>query len=98
MPVRHAALCNQPNRIERAVNEIKDAFAATGLDYSINYAGKAFLCKAMCRILDRLGVNLDVVSGGELYTALSAGFDPKELRCTAAINRKGKFPRRSPRA
>lgn len=67
------------NRIERAVNEIKDAFAATGLDYSINYAGKAFLCKAMCRILDRLGVNLDVVSGGELYTALSAGFDPKRI-------------------
>jgi diaminopimelate decarboxylase len=67
------------NRIERAINEIKDAFATAELDYSINYAGKAFICKAMCRILDRLDVNLDVVSGGELYTALSAGFDPKRI-------------------
>ncbi len=67
------------DRIERAVNEIKHAFEASNLDYSINYAGKAFLCKAMCRILDRLGVDLDVVSGGELYTALSAGFDPKRI-------------------
>lgn len=67
------------NRIERAVSEIKNAFETSGLQYSINYAGKAFICKAMCRILNNLGLNLDVVSGGELYTALSAGFDPQRI-------------------
>ncbi len=64
------------NRIERAIKKIKSAFNNAGLNYSINYAGKAFICKAMCKILQKLDVCLDVVSGGELFTALSAGFDP----------------------
>jgi diaminopimelate decarboxylase len=38
------------------------------------YASKAFLCMAMCRIVDEAGLALDVVSGGELYTAMKAGF------------------------
>jgi diaminopimelate decarboxylase len=33
----------------------------------------------MCKIANRLGINLDVVSGGELYTALKSGFDPKRI-------------------
>lgn len=42
------------------------------------YAGKAFLCTAMCRLIEKLGFGLDVVSEGELYTAVKAGF-PAEL-------------------
>lgn len=38
------------------------------------YASKAFSCKEMCRICKDEGMGLDVVSGGELYTALQAGF------------------------
>ncbi len=38
------------------------------------YAGKAFLTTAMGRIIASEGLGLDVVSGGELYTALTAGF------------------------
>jgi len=38
------------------------------------YAGKAFLNLAMCRLVFQEGLYLDVVSGGELYTALQAGF------------------------
>lgn len=38
------------------------------------YASKAFCCKEMCRIASEEGMGLDVVSIGELYTALSAGF------------------------
>lgn len=38
------------------------------------YAAKAFLPKAMCRIVHEEGLGLDVVSGGELFTALEAGF------------------------
>ncbi len=38
------------------------------------YASKAFSCKAIYRIADEENIGIDVVSGGELYTALSAGF------------------------
>lgn len=38
------------------------------------YASKAFSTLAMCRIIDEEGLGLDVVSGGELYTALQANF------------------------
>ena len=43
------------------------------------YASKAFCCKAMCRIMMEEGLGLDVVSEGELYTALSVGFPPEKL-------------------
>ncbi|HEY9678098.1 MAG TPA: diaminopimelate decarboxylase [Drouetiella sp.] len=42
------------------------------------YAGKAFLCTAMCHLIKKLGLGLDVVSEGELYTAQKAGF-PAEI-------------------
>ncbi|HEY8450049.1 MAG TPA: diaminopimelate decarboxylase [Bacillota bacterium] len=45
----------------------------------VAYAGKAFLTIAMCQLLDEEGLSLDVVSGGELYTALSAGFPPERI-------------------
>lgn len=40
----------------------------------VAYAGKAFLTKAMCRLINEQGLYLDVVSGGELYTAYKAEF------------------------
>ncbi|MBP0956603.1 MAG: diaminopimelate decarboxylase [Oscillospiraceae bacterium] len=43
------------------------------------YASKAFCCNAMCRIMLEEGLGLDVVSEGELYTALSVGFPPEKL-------------------
>jgi diaminopimelate decarboxylase len=43
------------------------------------YAGKAFCCVAICEMLDRLGLGLDVCSGGELATALAAGFPPERI-------------------
>ena len=41
------------------------------------YASKAFSCKEICRIVTSEGLELEVVSGGELYTALAAGVDAK---------------------
>lgn len=38
------------------------------------YAGKALLTLAICKIVSDEGLSLDVVSGGELYTAMKAGF------------------------
>ena len=43
------------------------------------FAGKAFICKEMCRILAGEGMGLDVVSGGELYTAAQAGFPMERI-------------------
>jgi len=43
------------------------------------YAGKAFLTTAMCRLVESEGLGLDVVSGGELYTALKADFPVEKI-------------------
>lgn len=43
------------------------------------YAGKAFLTMGMCQIVDEEGLGLDVVSGGELYAAIKAGFPAKKI-------------------
>lgn len=43
------------------------------------YAGKALLNLAICQIIKEEGLGLDVVSGGELFTALAAGFPPERI-------------------
>ncbi len=43
------------------------------------YASKALNCKELCRIAHSEGLGLDVVSGGELYTAMSVGFPPEKI-------------------
>ncbi len=43
------------------------------------YASKALNCKEMCRIIKEEGLGIDVVSGGELYTALSVDFPPEKI-------------------
>lgn len=40
----------------------------------VSFAGKAFLCSGICPVIRQEGLRLDVASGGELYTALKAGF------------------------
>ena len=50
-----------------------------GEKYKVAYASKALCAKFIYRILQSEGIHADVVSGGELYTALKAGFDPKHL-------------------
>ncbi len=43
------------------------------------YASKAFSCKAVYAIAKSENIGVDVVSGGELYTALSAGFPADKI-------------------
>lgn len=45
----------------------------------VAYAGKAFLTKYMCKIVCEEGLCLDVVSGGELYTAYKAGMPMENI-------------------
>lgn len=57
-------------------NSIDEFYGGNGL---VLYASKAFSCKEMYRIVQSEGLGCDVVSGGELFTALSAGFDAKNI-------------------
>lgn len=45
----------------------------------IAYASKAMSCKAVCRIVMDEGLGIDVVSAGELYTAMSVDFPPDKI-------------------
>lgn len=65
--------------IRQRAREFTDAFRRTGLPFQVAYASKAFCTMAMCRIADEEGLSLDVVSDGELYTALQAGFPAKRI-------------------
>lgn len=58
-------------------NTCKDYYKYFKVNESNNrvaYAGKAFLTLAMCKLIEEEGLCLDVVSGGELYTAMKANF------------------------
>jgi diaminopimelate decarboxylase len=48
-------------------------------DGNVAYAGKAFLCSAMVRLVEEEGLHLDVATGGELFVAMHAGFPPDRL-------------------
>lgn len=56
-----------------------DSFKCERLKNRVAYAGKAFLTLAMCKLLAQEGLYLDVVSGGELYTAFSSGFPMEKV-------------------
>jgi len=65
--------------IRKKCRQYTSAFSKRNIDFEVIYSGKAFLVKAICNILKEEGLSLDVVSGGELYTALSAGFPPEKI-------------------
>lgn len=48
-------------------------------DSLVIYASKAWNCLAICAIVAQEGLGIDVVSGGELYTALQAGVPTDRL-------------------
>jgi len=65
----------EEDKILSAISAYKDNFAKYYPGKSvICYASKAFACKEMYRICNREGICVDVVSGGELATALAANF------------------------
>lgn len=56
-----------------------DAVAARHRDFDVLFASKAFPCTGVYRALAEEGLSCDVASGGELYLALAAGFDPARI-------------------
>ncbi|MDF2037251.1 diaminopimelate decarboxylase [Cytobacillus oceanisediminis] len=57
----------------------KQTFDKLGIKAQVAYASKAFSTVAMVQLVDQEGLSLDVVSGGELYTALAADFPSERI-------------------
>ena len=62
--------------IRERCREMKQDFLQRYENTKAVYASKAFQVLEVLRIVASEGLGLDVVSGGELYAALQAGFDP----------------------
>jgi diaminopimelate decarboxylase len=56
-----------------------EALKARSEDFEVLYASKALPVSAAYRLFAQEGLSVDVASGGELYTALQAGFDPARI-------------------
>lgn len=65
--------------IRQRAREFVGAFEKSGFRYQVAYASKAFCTMAMCRLAEQEGLSLDVVSDGELHTALAAGFPAERI-------------------
>jgi len=66
--------------IRTACGQYRDGFANHYSGESlVIYASKALNCLAICALVKSEGLGIDVASGGELYTALQAGVDPKTI-------------------
>jgi diaminopimelate decarboxylase len=66
--------------LRTACRQYRDAFARYYKGESlVLYASKAWNCLAVCAIAASEGLGIDVVSGGELYTALEAGVSGDKL-------------------
>ena len=63
------------NKIRENIRTYKKAMAEYFPQGSVpEFASKAFSAKVIYRIAAQEGINVDLVSGGEIYTAYSAGF------------------------
>lgn len=80
-----AAACPTPlyiysvSKLKSAMQAFTTHFRSPQFSTRIYYASKAFNVKAMLELAAKEGLGIDVVSAGELYTALQAGVDPAML-------------------
>ncbi len=65
--------------LRKNCKEFKNAMDKYFENGRVMYASKALNTKAILKIVDSEGLGIDVVSGGELYTALSAGVSPQKI-------------------
>jgi diaminopimelate decarboxylase len=66
-------------KIRRNCRAFTESFNRANVAAQVNYASKAFSSVAMFQVIMEEGLGLDVVSGGELYTAIKAGFPPERI-------------------
>ncbi|EKN5165028.1 diaminopimelate decarboxylase [Staphylococcus pseudintermedius] len=66
-------------QIRQQMRRYHSAFQQNDIGYVLSYASKAFTCLQMVKLAAEEDFELDVVSEGELYTVLEAGFDPQRI-------------------
>lgn len=62
------------SQIRQQIRAFKRVFEENDVSYAVSYASKAFAAVAMYQVVNQEGAHIDVVSGGEMYTAIQAGF------------------------
>ncbi len=67
------------NDIINKCDELKECFINKYENTRVAYASKAFSTMAIYKIMQREGMCLDIVSSGELYTAIKAGFPSERI-------------------
>jgi diaminopimelate decarboxylase len=65
--------------IRSKMRGFKQTFEKLGVKHKVVYASKAFCCLAMYDLLIQEGLGCDVVSGGEIYTALQGSMNPSDI-------------------
>jgi diaminopimelate decarboxylase len=65
--------------MRRRCREFKTEFGKRYPNTTVSYSPKAFLVKAMVKLIEEEGLDLDVVSGGELAFARAAGFPASRI-------------------
>ncbi|WP_088840533.1 diaminopimelate decarboxylase [Listeria sp. ILCC797] len=65
--------------IRERARGFKKTFEKLGVRAQVAYASKAFSSIAIYELMAEEGLSLDVVSGGELYTAMKANFPPERI-------------------
>ncbi len=73
--------------VER-INQLKIEFLYKYENSRVAYAAKAFCTTAMMRLCHREGIGVDVVSGGELHSAIKAGIPGEKIE----FNGNNKLP------
>lgn len=66
-------------QIRNQIRAFKKVFEKEKVPYAVSYASKAFACIAMYQVANEEGAYTDVVSAGELYTALKANFPTERI-------------------
>lgn len=66
-------------RAQKTAEAYVDVLKREYPDFTVCYASKAFCCTGIYSILAPLGLGADVVSGGELYTAIKGGMQPSDI-------------------
>lgn len=67
------------NHIRNQCRRFHQSLKNSGVEYTVSYASKAFSSIQLFRIMNEENMGLDVVSDGELYTALKAGFPAEHI-------------------
>lgn len=65
--------------MKKRISEIDEKFISKYDNVSAVFASKAYQTLDMCRLVAASPLGLDVVSGGELFTALKGGVDPEKI-------------------